>query len=86
MSNNKIPCIDCITLAVCKAKCDPESPNSMYLSVVELSFRCPLLREYIYRADRGSYRLGKTSEYFAELYSIQVEEFKIFLPTSNTHI
>jgi hypothetical protein len=51
MSNNQIPCIDCITLGICKSYIREINRGSIfsndYLRVLNLSIRCSLLFEFL---------------------------------------
>ena len=42
---NKLPCINCITLAICKQKYNPFNPTE---ARIELSSKCILLHRYLY--------------------------------------
>jgi hypothetical protein len=54
-----LPCIDCITLPICKAiyneyDVSPLTEKNAYISIIPLMRKCTLVRYYMYRVDRES--------------------------------
>ena len=46
--DEEIPCIDCITLAICRSRIMPFNHPDTYLRAVkELTIHCSLIKEYI---------------------------------------
>ena len=53
--NPQVPCIDCITLGICKARLS-RSPNysyKLFILSTFLVYRCSLLFTYIYDSNRS---------------------------------
>jgi hypothetical protein len=49
-TNNKLPCIKCITLAICKAialEADGTKVNDVLIAGNRLAFKCKLIEDYL---------------------------------------
>jgi hypothetical protein len=74
MSNNQIPCIDCITLAICKAYILKEEPKPKKLLKIAITAqnKCSLLEQYLKVDDRkfspyDNKKADKVIKYMMEL-------------------